>query len=54
MLYIIVILNCLISYIVMTYAHDENSNLFKDKYYYIVKTIIVINIILATFVYVTR
>ena len=54
MTYIIVILNCLISYIFITYAHNKNSNLFNDTYYYVTKALLVINIILALYVYVTR
>lgn len=54
MLYIIVILNCLLSYIFITYAHGKNNNLFNDTYYNITKVMLVINIILAVYVYVTR
>lgn len=54
MLYIIVILNCLISYIFITYAHGKNSNVFNDSYYYITKAMLLINIILAVYVYVTK
>lgn len=54
MLYIIVILNCLISYIFITYAHNKNSDVFNDTYYYVTKVLLVINIMLALFVYVTK
>lgn len=54
MTYIIVILNSLLSYIIMTYLHDKNSNVFNDTYYYVTKALLVINIILALYVYVTK
>ena len=54
MLYIIVILNCLISYIFINYAHNKNSNVFNDTYYYVTKALLVINITLALYVYVTK
>ena len=54
MLYHIVILNCAISYILMTYAHNKNKDLFNDTYYHITKILVVINLILAIYVYVTK
>lgn len=54
MLHIIIILDGLISYIFITYAYNKNNNLFNDTYYNITKVMLVINIILAVYVYVIR
>lgn len=53
MAYIIILLNCLISYI-MTYLHVKNNKVSNDTYYYVTKVLLVINIMLALFVYVTK
>ena len=54
MLYIIVYLNCLLSYFCLTYSHNKNSDVFNDTYYYVTKGLLVINIVLALYVYVTK